>query len=87
VNYFETDAHIFTHADYDPDRPMSHVSGTTLRWELLDLNRLRPHHSGKTVVVATACCQATCFGSAALAQRPMFFCIMWPASRPISTYG
>jgi serine/threonine protein phosphatase 1 len=30
---------------------MSHVGATKLRWEPLDLNRLRPHHSGKTVVV------------------------------------
>jgi serine/threonine protein phosphatase 1 len=51
LNYFETDSHIFVHANYDHERPMSHVSGTRLRWEHLDLIRLRPHYSGKTVVV------------------------------------
>jgi serine/threonine protein phosphatase 1 len=51
LNYFETDTHIFVHANYDHERPMSHVSGTKLRWEHLDLVQLNPHSSGKTVVV------------------------------------
>jgi serine/threonine protein phosphatase 1 len=50
-DYFETESHIFIHAHYDPDRPMSQLSGTKLRWDLLDLDRFRPHCSGKTVVV------------------------------------
>ncbi len=50
-NYFETETHIFVHANYDPERPMSQTSGTRLRWEHLDPNRLRTHFSGKTVVV------------------------------------
>jgi serine/threonine protein phosphatase 1 len=50
-NYFETDTHIFLHANYDHERPISWTSGTKLRWEHPELNRLRPHCSGKTVVV------------------------------------
>jgi len=50
-DYFETETHIFVHANYDPELSMSRISGTKLRWEHLDANRLRPHCSGKTVVV------------------------------------
>ena len=50
-NFFETEAHIFVHANYAPDAPPSRFSESKLRWEHLDLNRLRPHCSGKTVVV------------------------------------
>jgi serine/threonine protein phosphatase 1 len=50
-DYFETERHIFVHANYDHERPVSRTSGTKLRWEHLDVNRLRPHRSGKTVVV------------------------------------
>jgi serine/threonine protein phosphatase 1 len=50
-DFFETDTHIFVHANYDPERPMNRISGTKLRWEHLDVPRLRPHCSGKTVVV------------------------------------
>jgi serine/threonine protein phosphatase 1 len=50
-DYFETETHIFVHANCDPELPMNRISGTKLRWEPLDLNRLRPHCSGKAVVV------------------------------------
>ena len=30
---------------------MNRISGRRLRWELLDLAQLRPHYSGKTVIV------------------------------------
>jgi serine/threonine protein phosphatase 1 len=49
-DYFETETHIFVHANYDPDLPMNQISVTKLRWEALDLIQLRPHCSGKTVV-------------------------------------
>jgi serine/threonine protein phosphatase 1 len=50
-DYFETETHIFVHANYDPNLAINLLSGTKLRWEALDLMRLRPHFSGKTVVV------------------------------------
>jgi serine/threonine protein phosphatase 1 len=49
-DYLETETHIFVHANYDPERPMSRINSSKLRWEHLDLDRLRPHYSGKTVV-------------------------------------
>ena len=49
--YFETQTHIFVHANYEPALPMHQIDGGKLRWEHLDVIRLRPHCSGKTVVV------------------------------------
>ncbi len=51
VNYFETDAHIFVHANYNPDIPVNLFSALTLRWNAIKPAELRPHFSGKTVVV------------------------------------
>ena len=50
-NYFETQTHIFVHGNYEPALPMHQIEGGKLRWEHLDVIRLRPHCSGKTVVV------------------------------------
>jgi serine/threonine protein phosphatase 1 len=50
-DFHETDTHIFVHANYDPNRPMNWLGATKLRWEHLDVARLRPHYTGKTVVV------------------------------------
>ena len=49
--FYETDQFIFSHANYDPDLPMQKQSAQMLRWEHLDLMRLVPHSSGKTVIV------------------------------------
>jgi serine/threonine protein phosphatase 1 len=50
-DYFETASHIFVHANYDDRLPMERVGGMSLRWEFIDPARLRPHVSGRTVVV------------------------------------
>src|SRR4051812_41276637 len=49
--YFETDECIFTHANYAAELPMAEQQDYTLRWELFDAAKQRPHVSGKTVVV------------------------------------
>jgi serine/threonine protein phosphatase 1 len=49
-DFYETDEFIFVHANYDPHRPMSEQSNTTLRWEHIVPERARPHISGKTVI-------------------------------------
>ncbi len=51
LNYFETDTHIFVHANYDPDAPLNRISASRLRWDAIKPAELRPHFSGKTVVV------------------------------------
>ena len=50
-DYHETATHIFVHANYDHRLPMDRVGGTKLRWEFIDRAEVRPHFSGKTVVV------------------------------------
>jgi serine/threonine protein phosphatase 1 len=49
--YHETGLHIFVHANYWPNQPMASLSSTVLYWEPLQLERVSPHYSGKTVVV------------------------------------
>lgn len=49
-DYHETDEFIFVHASYDPNKPMAQQSNTTLQWELIQPQQMRPHYSGKTVI-------------------------------------
>lgn len=49
--YFEADAYIFTHAGYDPELPMDQQEGHQLRWALFEPELMRPHRSGKPVIV------------------------------------
>ncbi len=51
VPYYETDRFILTHANYVPDLPMADQPEHSLRWELFDAAKEKPHMSGKTVVV------------------------------------
>lgn len=50
-SYFETDTHIFAHANYRPDLPLNNQDDHTLRW--LSLRDYVPgqHYSGKTAVL------------------------------------
>lgn len=50
VPYFETDSHIFLHANYDPDLSLNQQPGEALRWWPLDMAIMFPHRSGKTVI-------------------------------------
>lgn len=49
--FHETDSHIFVHANYWPNQPMTNLSSTVLYWEPLVAERSARHYSGKTVVV------------------------------------
>ena len=49
--FHETPTHIFTHAGYLPDEPMEQQPGKVLRWEAVNPKTVRPHRSGKVVVV------------------------------------
>jgi serine/threonine protein phosphatase 1 len=51
VPYYETDSHIFLHANYDPNQPLAAQSPRTLRWESLRDRIPVRHVSGKTVVL------------------------------------
>jgi serine/threonine protein phosphatase 1 len=50
-DFYETDTHIFVHANYFPDIPMDEQHGGMLRWESLRHMTPGPHESGKTVIV------------------------------------
>ncbi len=50
-DFFETEHHVFVHANYDPDKPFPEQPGYLLRWALLDEHDARPHRSAKTVIV------------------------------------
>ena len=50
-DYYETEAHIFVHAQYAPEMPMDEQSPLYLRWESLRDGTPGPHESGKRVIV------------------------------------
>jgi serine/threonine protein phosphatase 1 len=51
LDYFETDTHIFVHANYFADIPMDEQHVGMLRWESVLEMTPGPHVSGKTVIV------------------------------------
>jgi serine/threonine protein phosphatase 1 len=51
-DYFETDRHIFLHANYKPDVSFDRLDSHTLRWlSLRDFVPDRPHCSGKVAIL------------------------------------
>lgn len=51
-SYFETDTHIFVHANYKPEVPLEQLDDHTIRWlSLRDFVPPKRHCSGKVVVV------------------------------------
>jgi serine/threonine protein phosphatase 1 len=49
--FYETDDFILAHANYLPDVPMGAQPAYQLRWALFEPAEMRPHESGKKVVV------------------------------------
>lgn len=49
--YHETCTHLFVHAGYVPELPLSEQSPEALRWRVTDAAVAAPHCSGKTAVV------------------------------------
>ena len=50
-DFYETDTHIFVHANYYPDIRMEEQPVFIIRWESLKSYRPGPHDSGKRVIV------------------------------------
>jgi serine/threonine protein phosphatase 1 len=51
-SYFETETHVFVHANFKPDVPIDKLDDHTLRWlSLRDYVSATRHYSGKTFVV------------------------------------
>ncbi len=51
LEYYETDDHLFIHANYDPKLPMKDQSATHLRWLKLTDSTPIVHESGKRAIV------------------------------------
>jgi serine/threonine protein phosphatase 1 len=51
VSYFETDTHLFVHANYRQDLPLATADDYTLRWLSLRDFVPEPHTSGKVAVM------------------------------------
>jgi serine/threonine protein phosphatase 1 len=49
-DYYESNSHIFVHAKYAPDLPMSRQPAWLLRWESLHDGTPGPHASGKVII-------------------------------------
>ena len=49
--YYETDTHLFVHAGFLPELPLSRQPGQALHWRVTDARTVKPHHSGKVAVV------------------------------------
>ena len=49
--YFETPTHLFLHAGYVPELPMSLQPALALRWRVTDAATAVPHSSGKIAIV------------------------------------
>jgi serine/threonine protein phosphatase 1 len=50
-SYYETPTHLFVHAGFEPELPLSEQSGLALRWRVTDATTAVPHRSGKVAVV------------------------------------
>jgi len=50
-NYYETETHIFVHANYEPHLPLAQQHEHVLRSSLLEGFTPEPRDSGKTVIV------------------------------------
>jgi serine/threonine protein phosphatase 1 len=51
LDYYETDTHIFVHANYYQDTPMDEQPVGMMRWESITDTTPGPHESGKIVIV------------------------------------
>ncbi len=49
--YYETDHHLYVHANFDPNLPLAEQPDHLLRWTLLENEPHEPHVSGKTAIV------------------------------------
>lgn len=50
IDWYETDTHIFAHANVKHDVPMQDQHTEELHWNIMNANFFKPHVSGKTLV-------------------------------------
>jgi serine/threonine protein phosphatase 1 len=95
LDYYETDTHIFIHANYFPDISMDEQHVAMLRWESIRGVTPGPHESGKTVIVGhtsqksgeifdlghVQCIDTYCYGSGWLTALDVQTGEIWQADR------
>lgn len=92
---YETDTHIFVHANYEPDQPIGEQNEEVLLWRHLAPNAVpNPHVSGKKVIVGhtpqiggevldlghLVCIDTYCFGSGWLTALEVHSGDVWQAN-------
>jgi serine/threonine protein phosphatase 1 len=94
-DFYETESHIFVHAQYLPDLPMDEQSPLFLRWESLRESTPGPHDSGKKVIVGhtpqksgeildlghLVCIDTYCHGGGWLTALDVHTAEVWQANR------
>ena len=50
VDWYETDTHIFVHANLHPDKPLDEQISDWLHWQAIKAEWHKPHVSGKTMI-------------------------------------
>jgi serine/threonine protein phosphatase 1 len=94
-NYYETETHLFVHAQYDPDLVMEAQSAPILRWESLRDGIPGPHGSGKRAIVGHSsqkggeildlghivCIDTFCYGGGWLTALDVLTDEVWQANR------
>lgn len=92
---YETETHLFVHANYEAHRPMDQQDDYTLLWKHLNLGLPPPHVSGKTVVVGHTpqpdgeifdaghliCIDTHCFGDGYLTAFDVISGTAWQADK------
>jgi len=93
--FYETETHIFIHANYFPNIPMDEQPVMMLRWESLRDMTPGPHESGKTVIVGhtsqksgeildlghVKCIDTYCYGGGWLTAVDIHTDEVWQADR------
>jgi serine/threonine protein phosphatase 1 len=94
-DYYETETHLFLHAQYDPEMPMEDQPSYLLRWESLRDDMPEPHVSGKRAIVGhtsqrsgeildlgyLVCIDTFCYGGGWLTALDVQTEEVWQASR------
>jgi serine/threonine protein phosphatase 1 len=95
VDFFETDTHIFAHANFYDDIPMSEQEDAMLRWESLSWIIPGPHFTGKRAILGhtsqisgeildlghLVCIDTDCYGGGWLTALEVFNGETWQANR------
>ncbi len=95
VDYYQTDTHLFFHANYDPDLELDEQPEDLLRWVKLTEYLPEPHFSGRRAIVGhthnrrgeivsmphLVCIDTYCYGGGLLTALDVTSDMVWQADR------